>query len=367
MKPRILLVDDDEQNLILLSAKLCREGYEVETAKNGIEALEKLGPFHADLVLMDVMMPKMDGYEALRRMKSAEATRYIPVIMLTGKAEVEDRVMGFEVGAEDYIKKPYSLAEVAARVKSLLRMRALQARLRETEKMAALGEMVDGIAHEVRNPLTVLGGIARRLHESETDPRHMEYAEVILDSVERMERMLQRIDDYKTVLDSKLTEGDINEVVEEAAAEARIFIEAEGKDITVETALMPDPPGVAMDAANMKTALLNLLENSSEAIEREGLIRVETMPQDDETLSVRISDNGCGIGREKIREIFNPFQTSKFQGAGMGLTIAYRIVHDHGGEIEVASEPGEGTTVTIRLHPCRGASEAESGAEGSRG
>ncbi len=141
MKPRILIVDDDEKNSTLLSEKMVRDGYETALAINGIEALEKTTAFHPDLIMLDIMMPKMDGYETLRRLKLSEETKYIPVVLLTGKGEVEDKVMGFDVGAEDYIIKPFSLREVSARVKSLLRMRALQAKLLGTEKMAALGGM----------------------------------------------------------------------------------------------------------------------------------------------------------------------------------------------------------------------------------
>lgn len=353
MKPRILAVDDDERNLALLTAKLDREGYELATAGNGIEALAKVAAFSPDLIIMDVMMPRMDGYEALRQLKSREETRYIPVIMLTGRAEIEDKVMGFEVGAEDYINKPYSLQEVAARVKSLLRMRALQTKLRETEKVAALGEMVDGIAHEIRNPLTAIGGMARRLYEGEADPQHKEYAHWIIRSVERLEKMLQRIDEYKRILVSTLARGDINKAVEASAREIKEFIEAHGRRISVDMRLMPDPPAVNYDYGNMKTALFNILQNSVEAIPDKGSITVETVPSGDDTIAIRITDDGVGMDREEIRKIFNPFQSTKFEGAGLGLTITYRIVQDHGGEVEVESEKGRGTTVTVRLHPSR--------------
>lgn len=353
MKPRVLAVDDDERNLALLTAKLEREGYEVETARNGVEALHKAVTFNPDLIIMDVMMPQMDGYEALRHLKSREDTRYTPVIMLTGRAEIEDKVMGFEVGAEDYINKPYSLQEVSARVKSLLRMRALQTKLRDTEKVAALGEMVDGIAHEIRNPLTAIGGIARRLFDHETDPQHKEYAHWIIRSVERLERMLGRIDEYKRILVSTLVKGDINKAVAEAAKDLMEFIEAHGKSIEVRVKLMPDPPPVNYDYGNMKTAVFNVLQNAVEAIEKKGAITVETVPEAGDTIAIRITDTGVGMTKEEVRKIFNPFQSSKFEGAGLGLTITYRIVQDHGGEIEVDSEKGKGTRVTIRLHPAK--------------
>jgi signal transduction histidine kinase len=349
MRPRVLIVDDDEQSLVLLSVKLQREGYETERALNGLEALSRAKSFRPDIILLDVMMPVMDGYEALRRLKAAEETRYIPVIMLTGRAEVEDKVLSFEVGAEDYISKPYSLQEVSARVKSLLRMRALQTRLRETEKMAALGEMVDGIAHEVRNPLTAIGGMARRLFEGETVAQHKEYARRIISSVERLERMIQRIDEYKGILSSTLVPGDINAVVEEAVREIRESIEVSGKEIAVETELMPSPPLVNMDGANMKTAVFNILQNSVEAIEKKGVIRVSTFPSMEQAVVVRVADTGCGMSTDDLRKIFSPFQTSKFEGAGMGLTISLRIVHDHGGDIEVESRKGAGTVVSVKL------------------
>lgn len=355
MKPRILLVDDEEINLTLLAAKFERVGYEIEKASNGIEAIVKVKEFKPDLILMDVVMPQMDGYEALRILKSREETSYIPVILVTGRSEVEDKVLGFEVGAEDYISKPYSLQEVVARVKSLLRMRALQTKLTETEKMAALGGMVDGIAHEVRNPLMAIGGMARRLLEHESDPQHKEYADRIIKYVERLERMLRRVDEYKMMLVSTRTSGDINNVLMVCTKDITEFIESQGKEIEVKTALMPEPPPINMDAGNMRVAVFNILQNSVEAIEKKGVITIETLPSPlmDQSITLRITDTGCGIKDEDIRKIFNPFHTSKISGAGLGLTISYRIIHDHGGEIEVASRLGEGTAMTIRLHPVK--------------
>lgn len=353
MRPRVLVVDDEEINLVLLATKFERVGYEVERARDGIEALKKVQTAHPDIILLDVMMPRMDGYETLRRLKSNEETRYIPVIMLTGKAEVEDKVMGLEVGAEDYISKPYSLQEVAARVKSLLRMRVLQTRLRETEKMAALGEMVDGIAHEIRNPLMAMGGMARRLQEHETDPQHKEYAERIIKSVERLERMLHRVDEYKKILVSTLSPGDINSVIAAAVRDATEFMENEGKEISIKTHLLPELPAIKMDAGNLRVAIFNVIQNSIEAIEKKGEINIDTKPTFDNTLVLTVTDTGCGIDKDELRKIFNPFQTSKFQGAGLGLTIAYRIIHDHGAEIEVQSTQGKGTTVTMKFNPVR--------------
>ncbi|MEK6531775.1 MAG: response regulator [Deltaproteobacteria bacterium] len=349
IRPRVLVVDDDEQNLVLLSAKLEREGYDIDRARNGLQALEKTQTFKPDIILLDVMMPKMDGYEVLSRLKAGDETRYIPVVMLTGKAEIEDKVMGLEGGAEDYIKKPYSLVEIAARVKSLLRVRALQTRLRETEKMAALGEIVDGIAHEIRNPLTTIGGIARRLLEHEKDEQNRTYAVTIIKSVERLEKMLKRIDEYKWVLMTNFKKDDLNRAVEAAVSDIRAFMEGQKKDISIDVRLSEALPSVNLDCANLKRALFNILQNSVEAIDKKGAIGVTTYASEDNSVVVRITDNGCGIDEEEIRNVFNPFHTSKIEGAGLGLTISYRIIQDHRAEVDIESVKGEGTTVKIKF------------------
>jgi signal transduction histidine kinase len=345
--PKILIVDDNESSRLLLTDTMKAQGYDTDFARNGLEALEKVKEFRPDLILLDVMMPVMDGFEACRRLKSVEETRYITVVMLTARGEIEDKVVGLEIGAEDYIVKPFSVVEVTARVKSFLRMRALQSRLAESEKLAALGGMVDGIAHEVRNPLTTIGGMARRLFEHEKDPERRRYVEMIMKSVERMEKMMARIDDYKRILAGRFERGDINEVIKKAVGEVSPLVG--DKRISFRTELMPDPPRFPMDSGNLKIAVFNVLLNSVEAMEKEGEIRIQTLPSMENSIILKISDNGPGMDEEFVREIFHPFHTSKITGAGLGLAITHRIVTDHRGTIEVESKPSKGTTVTMRF------------------
>lgn len=369
MKSLILIVDDNESNRMLLAAKMEVDGYETIFASNGLEGVSKALSQHPDLILLDVMMPQLDGFETCRRLKSKDETRYIPVIMLTAKGELEDKLMGLEVGAEDYIVKPYSLIEISARVKSLLAVRALYARLRESEKMAALGDMVDGIAHELRNPLTMVGGMARRLYDAAEKDVNKQYASTIMSSVERMERMMLRIDEYKGILASTLRPGDINAVVKLAIEDASgLFQEPRGhgpetselfldpsldkiqkKHINIKTHLMPDVPPVNIDATNLKIAIFNILQNSIEAIDRNGEISIETSLLDENTLALKIEDNGIGMREDFVKNIFHPFYTSKMTGAGLGLTITYRIIQDHNGVLEVESTEGRGTTFIIKF------------------
>ncbi len=350
--PRALIVDDEEGNRDLLAARLGMDGLEIDTAADGMEALDKVKSFIPDIVLLDVMMPNMDGFEVCRRLKGSEETKYIPIVMLTAKGEVEDKVLGLDIGAEDYITKPFSLNEVSARVRSLLKMRAIHRKLREVEKMAALGEMVDGIAHEIRNPLMTIGGLARRLKDKETDAGGKEYALRIIAEVERLERMVQRIDEYKDVLVPELKEGDINCVVNEAVDELNDTMA--GRDIKLHVVLMDDPPPMAIDESNMKLALFNILQNSVEAIEGSGEVWVKTLACGNGTVEIRIRDNGSGMDEEFLRNIFNPFYTSKTRGAGLGLTISYKIIQDHGGDIDVDSTKGRGTIFKVRLPVLKG-------------
>jgi len=355
MKPRILIVDDNESNRMLLTAKMEADGYDADVASNGLEGISKAEGLHPDLILLDVMMPRLDGFDTCRRLKANDETRYIPVIMLTARAELEDKLMGLEVGAEDYIVKPYSLVEISARVRSLLAVRALYARLRESEKMAALGEMVDGIAHEIRNPLTTVGGMARRLYDAADEDVHKRYASTIMSSVKRMERMMARIDEYKGILVSTLKPGDLNAVVEQAAKDASALFEdlvdsnGNRKTVVINTNLLPDAPPISIDAINLKMAIFNIIQNAVEAIESNGVVTLETVLLDENTLALKVTDDGVGMSEEFVKKIFHPFSTSKMTGAGLGLTISYRIIQDHNGEVEVESREGHGTTFTIKF------------------
>jgi DNA-binding response OmpR family regulator len=352
MKQKILIVDDNIENLTLLSEKMTSEGYEVATASNGSEGLAKVMSFSPDIVLLDVMMPIMDGFETCRKLKDDERTRYIPVVMLTAKGELEDKIHGLDIGAEDYIVKPYNLFEVSARVKSLLKVHELQARLKEAAKVSALADVVNGIAHEIRNPLVTIGGLARRLYESECgekDKRH--YAKTILDSVLRMETMMRQVDEYKAVLSLEFTESNINSVVRAAFKELKSSGNLNEKDIEIISLLMSNPPKMWIDTEKMKLAILNIMENSIESIDKRGALKCRTSLTSDGDILIRINDNGKGIKESELKSVFNPFHTSKTTGAGLGLSISYRVVTDHGGEVHIESTEGEGTEVDIILPP----------------
>lgn len=347
IKSRVLVVADNDKSLLILSSRMEADGYEVEGLSDPDLVFEKVDSYHPDLILLEITVPKSGGFEICSSLKSSEDTRYIPVIILTAGVDFEDKVMGLEIGAEDYISKPYSLVEVSARVKSLIRMRQLQSKLRESVKMAALGSMVDDIAHEIRNPLVTIGGLARRLFEHETNAEHQRYASTIMSSVMRLEKMMGRIDEYKGILVSKLERADINDVIGRAVNDVKD--EAKEKGVVIMLKLMADPHCLEIDPSNLKVALSNLLQNAIEAVGDEKDICVSTHTRDEGHLTLVISDKGCGMDEVMQRKVFSPFFTSKTSGAGLGIAISHRIIKDHGGEIGVKSRKGEGSTFTITL------------------
>ena len=348
-KARILIADDAPDVVELLRKRLRHEGYDTIEACDGEECLELAREHKPDLIILDVMMPKLDGFEVCRRLKANRRTAYIPVLMLTAKGEVESKVKGLDAGAQDYVAKPFNYAELSARIKSLLTAQAAREKLVQEEKLDALDQMMEGVVHELRNPLTSIGGFARRILDNlpEGDPNR-KYARIILDEASRLEKMIKHLVELKTAAVSYKEPEDINGVIEEVLNRFQRWFEAE--DVVVRTRLGEDLPVVSLDRENMKLALSHIVENSLEAMQGMSpkVLNVSSRVEDGR-VEVSIADTGKGIPKEKIKYLFDPFFTSKTSGPGLGLTLALRIIQEHRGTLSVESEPGKGTVFTVRL------------------
>lgn len=348
MKKKIFIVDDTADTVELLKKRFSAEGYDTCEAYDGEECLEKVKEYLPDIILLDVMMPKLNGFEACRRLKADDDTKYIPVLMLTAKSEVPDKVKGLDIGADDYITKPFDYKELSARVRSLLAKKAASEKLAETEKTEALGHMMDELAHEIRNPLVSIGGFARRVYEElpEGSPNR-KYIEIILQDVERLEKMIKRLIEVKSASLSYIEPADINDII--AKSVEKFEQDIEEKDINVEISLTENPPLVRVDRENLKKAISNIIENAIESMKSgTKTLRISTKTSGG-VFEIQISDTGRGIPRDKIKSIYDPFVTSKIYGPGLGLTVALNIIQNHKGTILVESKEGEGTTFTIRL------------------
>lgn len=191
---RILVVDDLPENVDLLEAYLEPLGYCVAKASNGADALRKAQEETPDVILLDVMMPGLDGYEVCRRLKAGAETAVIPVLILTALAAREDRVRAMEAGADDFLAKPFNGLELLTRVRSLLRIKKLHDQVEAYRQMAALAGMAGGMAHEMRNPLAITSCAAQILLKKGADPRlRRECAEKIHTAATRAAAIIENL------------------------------------------------------------------------------------------------------------------------------------------------------------------------------
>jgi len=347
-KNKILIVDDAEDTVDLLRKRFRAEGYDTDQAFNGEEGLQKVSEYNPDLVVLDVMMPKMDGYEVCKRMKSDEKTKYIPVLMLTAKGEVDYKVKGLETGADDYMAKPFDYKELSARIRSLLSIKATHEKKVATEKTGALEQMIDEVAHEIRNPLTSIGGFARKVFNklSEDDPNR-KYLQMIIEDVAVLEDMIRQLIELKSMEISQKEPVNMNDLILDSLG---VFQkEISEKNIQVKTELTENLPLLSIDKKLMKRSLCNMIKNAIEAMETTAKELQIVSVFSGDTLNIKITDTGKGIDKDKIRNIFDPMVSSKMFSPGLGLTFALKIVQYHNGTISVDSEPGRGTTFTITL------------------
>jgi two-component system sensor histidine kinase/response regulator len=347
-KSKVLIVDDAVDTVELLKKRLRFEGYDTAEAYDGEEGLKLVAEYSPDLIILDVLMPKLDGYEVCQRLKSDETTKYIPVLMLTAKGGVEDKVRGLDIGADHYLAKPFDYKEVSARVRSLVATKAAREKLVEEEKLGALEHMMEEVAHEIRNPLTSIGGFARRVHDRlpQGDP-NKKYLEMIINDVARLENMMKELLELETTAISYKELTNINDVIMEALKSFEQDLEDGG--IETKTELADNLPLISIDQEQMKMALANLIRNSIEAMQDKLKILKITSRISDGRMEIQVSDTGKGIPKDKIKNIFEPFSTSKTRGPGVGLTFTLKIIQGHRGTVSVESEPGKGTIFTIRL------------------
>jgi len=218
----------------------------------------------------------------------------------------------------------------------------------QSEKLAALGEMADRVAHETRNPIVTIGGFARRIQRElpSRDPLK-KYIDLVIKGVERLELMIYWITEYKKYISVDFEISSVTTVIEGALE--RVKSKLKESQITVNKDLLPNPVLVRVDRKNMEFAFFNLFENGIEAMGNQGILSVTTRMKNEDYLKVIISDTGKGISEEDLASIYNPFFTSKLSGAGMGLTIANKIVKDHHGAIKVKSKVGKGTVFSVEL------------------
>ncbi|MBD2507757.1 hybrid sensor histidine kinase/response regulator [Nostoc muscorum FACHB-395] len=360
---RILAVDDTRDNLILVQAILESEGYEIDLASDGIKALRQVEKSPPDLILLDVMMPGMDGYEVTRRIRNNPAISYIPILLITAFHE-SSVVEGLDAGADDFIRKPFDTDELLARVRSLLR---LKHSLDEQQKMTRQREdFVSRLTHDLRTPLVAADRMLS-LFEMETfckiSPEMKQAIAVMIRSNQNLMDMVNtllevyRFEAGKKTLNWEVC--DLREISEEVVSELSPLTNEKGLTLTTDTSKL-DPldknAGVIMgDRLELRRVLNNLIANAIKFTDTGGItIRIfETspLPGNQDSVTIEVQDTGYGIAPEDQATIFERFRQGKHKrsGSGLGLHLSHRIVEGHAGTIQVASVVGKGTLFTVQL------------------
>jgi CheY-like chemotaxis protein len=362
--PKILVVDDQPINVQLLKRKLEREGMQVIAAYSGQEALDLVAKDNPDLILLDVMMPEMDGIEVCQRLQASEETRSIPVIFVTARSSKEGKLEGLGVGAVDYITKPIDLDETLARVQTQLRFAAinreiidLQRRLTESRRAATIGAVTQGIAHNLNNLLGVVIGYLDLIKAYAEKPELVrKNAQNVEDAVQRIVVIIRQLSSLvvKTRLNvtrigvQRILEGGVQRYVTEYKINQPVVINNPLGDLIIET-------HVEVFEEVLSKILINAWESYPDGTppdQRPITITIALLDTDEgKVVEIRIEDQGRGIDPEIRDHMFEPFISGKRTvGVGMGLTVARHSLRNIGGEVTVEDRPGGGA-VAILLHP----------------
>ncbi|MFV1885533.1 MAG: response regulator [Balneola sp.] len=369
----ILIVDDTEANIKLLSHVLRDVGFSPIVAFNGTDALELIKARRPDLVLLDIMMPDMTGYEVCKIVNEDEALKSTPIIFLSALSETSDKVEGFEVGGVDYITKPYQKDEVLARIRTHLFLNKLQKereeridilRNRELE-LRELNEKKDQlvriVSHDIKNPLTGIVGLANLIKEN--PGFSAEEVHKMLTAMEKSGRKL--MDMVEKVLDDdsnshtkeslKLSEGFLKDLVEKVISINKP--KAILKNINLDLIEEIEVSKVLLDHTKMEIALNNLVSNALKFTLKEGIVQL-TVKSDQGRILFAVKDNGIGIPQnvlpflfenQKNKQGISKIGTDGEIGTGLGLDVVQKYVNMHDGKVWVESEEQMGTTFYIEL------------------
>lgn len=406
------MADDNEVTRLLLNAQLNAWGLDVIAAKDGEEAWRLFRKHQPPLVLTDWIMPKMDGLDLVRNIRSHPLDHYVYVVLLTAKSEKQDLVAAMDAGADDFLVKSYDNQELRVRLREgtrILRLeqtlaeknreiRNAQAALIQSEKLASLGQLAAGMAHEINNPIAYVANnlaVLKRdvnsvleilaAYRGQLDQIRLVDPEAA-DALTRLERLhdlnwicdntvptfdasiegLKRIRDIVHDLRefARLDEAELDTVatgdmIRSTLAMMQHFISEKEIDVTI---VDESNPRIDCRPAALNQVLHNVLMNAIQACAQRDRIEVQVRESDNAVL-LEIRDSGSGITDQDLPRIFEPFFTTKKvgEGRGLGLSHCYGVIQDHGGSIDVKSKPGIGTTVRIELPKSPPRQSAENG------
>lgn len=366
-KNLILVVDDVEQNVAVVSQILRTNGYGVMAAFNGETALRMLEKRIPHLILLDIMMPGMDGFEVCAKIKENENLSQIPIIFLSALSDTDVKVKAFNTGGVDYISKPFQEAEVLARVAVHIKIARLEHEQRElidqlSERNEEKDRLMQIVSHDLRSPLGGIKGLSQILadgEEAEMPELVREFSEIIVQTSDTLLNLVNDLLDLAKIESGKqrvnLAEFDIIGTLQNAVKLQEKVAQSKGLQLIFEQTLATVPFQIVADEPKIMQVINNLLSNAIKFTPKGGSVALRVQPQNDDRLLIMVQDTGIGIPAEHLPRVFEKFGshqrsgTSGEKGTGLGMTIVKRFVELHGGTIDVESEQGKGTSFTISL------------------
>lgn len=384
----IFVIDDNPINLNLLAHLLRERGYQVRIATSGRRGIVAVRTSVPDLIMLDITMPEMNGYEVCQQLKADDQLRDIPVIFISALDDALDKVKAFEVGGVDYVTKPFQIEEVLARIENQLRISQLQKELRETNNQLerqraqlleanqklkdveqAKADFTAMLVHDLKSPLTVVKTMLDLLQFDEVINQaiaEQRLTDVMVASERNVDKILDLIQEILEF--SRIESQNLNLDTEPVNIEGILrdcvvttSVTALQNHITVEADIQENLPLVYGDRVKLERVFSNLLSNAVKFTPTNGKITIEArqMNQPDSTslepplIAVHISDTGEGIPAEEVPYVFEPYrQATKRKGrlgVGLGLAIVKRIVTAHKGQLCVESQLGVGSRFTVLL------------------
>ncbi len=352
--PLVLVVDDNPQNVQMLGTILMENRLNPAAARNGAQALEFIKKKKPDLILLDIMMPEMDGFEVLKRLKQDGLD--MPVIFLSAKNKTEDVIAGLELGAVDYVTKPFNRKELMTRVNTHLELKAAKDELKQSN--ATKDKFFSIVAHDLGNVFSGLIGLSNLLITKEVNDAKT-FLPMIKQSSEMGYNLLRNLLEWSRIQTGKMKANprklDLKPLIYQNTSVLKSQTSAKQIKIISEI----DNTLVFADEHMLDTIIRNLLSNAIKFTPNKGTIEI-SYKREDEWIEISISDTGVGIAPENIEKLFrldvsySTHGTSNEKGTGLGLILCKEFVEKNGGTIWVESEEGKGSQFYVRLPASRG-------------
>jgi len=363
LNPKILIIDDIAENIKVAANVLKKHNFNISYAKSGKAGIERAEKVRFDLILLDIMMPELDGFEVCRLLKKNQKTREIPVIFLTAKADEESLRRGFEAGGVDFITKPFKTTELLARVNTHIQLKFVQEQLSRTNEEIRLAnenkdKLLSIIAHDLRNPFSVLITFSKLIMDSFDEFSRediLTYMQSFYDTSKQGFNLLDNLLKWSKSQTGKMEiireRLDMNDLVEETVT--LLNSQALNKNIKL-TNNVRDNLFAFADTNMILTVLRNLISNAIKFTKKGGVVKIEGRKEHDQIV-IDVIDNGVGIDEDDIPKIFridikhSTSGTEGERGTGLGIILCKEFIEKNNGTLNIKSKLNEGSTFSFTL------------------